>query len=123
MKSEKDNFIIGRIKSVKYAVKGLYLLVTTEHSIMAQLFIAVLLCCLGFYFEIDANQWMFQTIGLGLLLVAESLNTAIEKTLDFIHPYYHKKIGFIKDISAGASVFAAIVLLVIVCVIYIPIVF
>jgi diacylglycerol kinase len=31
----------------------------------------------------------------------EGLNTAIEKMADFIHPD-HQRIGFIKDIAAGA---------------------
>jgi len=53
-------------------------------------------------------------------LVAESLNTAIEKIADFIHPEYHKQIGFIKDISAGAAFFAAIFAVIIGLIIYIP---
>ena len=43
-----------------------------------------------------------------LVLTAESLNSAIEKIADFIHPDFNKKIGFIKDIAAGAVFFAAV---------------
>ena len=50
-----------------------------------------------------------QTLAIGLVLVAESLNTGIEKLADFVHPDYHKKIGFIKDVSAGSSGIAAII--------------
>jgi diacylglycerol kinase (ATP) len=42
------------------------------------------------------------------VLAAEILNTAIEKICDFIHPDFDKRIGFIKDISAGAVVLMAI---------------
>ena len=28
---------------------------------------------------------------------------------DFVHPDYHKKIGFIKDIAAGAPAIAALI--------------
>ena len=42
------------------------------------------------------------------------------KILDFIHPDYHKKIGFIKDVSAGSSGIAAIISLIIAGIIYIP---
>jgi len=38
------------------------------------------------------------------VLSAEILNTAIEKICDFIQPGFDKRIGFIKDISAGAVV-------------------
>lgn len=42
------------------------------------------------------------------VLVAEIFNTAIEKICDIIHPEFDKRIGFIKDISAGAVVMVAI---------------
>ena len=53
-----------------------------------------------------------------LVLTKGSLNTAIEKIADFIHPDHNKKIGFIKDISAGAVFFAAIFALFIIFTIY-----
>ena len=55
-----------------------------------------------------------------MVLIAESLNTAIEKLGDFVHPDYHKKMGHIKDISAGAAFFAAIFAIIIGLIIYIP---
>jgi diacylglycerol kinase (ATP) len=45
---------------------------------------------------------VFQTLVIGLVMSVEGLNTAIEKMADFIHPDYHQRIGFIKDIAAGA---------------------
>ena len=65
-------------------------------------------------------EWILQTLAIGLVLVAESLNTGIEKLADFIHPEYHEKIGFIKDVSAGSSGIAAIISLIIAGIIYIP---
>ena len=41
------------------------------------------------------------------MLGIEGLNTAVEKIADFIHPEFHERIGFIKDIAAGAVFFAA----------------
>ena len=38
-KPAKINFIFGRIRSIKYAAKGGWLLIRTEHSIIAQLII------------------------------------------------------------------------------------
>ena len=63
---------------------------------------------------------MFQTLALGLVLSVESLNTAAEKIADFIHPDYHKRIGFIKDIAAGAVFFAAMAAITIWSIIYLP---
>jgi len=120
MKDLNDGFLKGRLKSFKFALRGMWLLLTTEDSIKAQSFFAVLVIIAGFYFHISANEWMFQLLAIGLVLVAESLNTAIEKMADFIHPDYHKKIGFIKDIAAGGPAFAALFALTIAAIIYIP---
>ena len=120
MKNQQTSFISGRIKSVTYAVKGFYLLITTEHSIMVQLTISALMCILGFYLKISAVEWMFQILAIGLVLTAESLNTAIEAICDYIQPNFDKKIGFIKDIAAGAVTFAALTAVVVGAIIYLP---
>ncbi len=120
MKNPNDNFLRGRIRSLKFALRGAWLLISTEHSIMVQFAIAIIMTIAGFIFNISAVEWMFQLMAIGLVIVAESLNTGIEKLSDFIHPDYHKKIGFIKDISAGAAAIAAIIAIVIGLIIYIP---
>lgn len=120
MKQEKTSFITGRIKSVTYALKGLYLLITTEHSIIAQLILSAVMCIVGFYLDITATEWLFQILAIGLVLTTESLNTAIEAVCDYIQPNFDKRIGFIKDIAAGAVTFAAITAMIIGAIIYLP---
>ena len=120
MKDPNDNFLQGRIRSIKFALRGAWLLITTEHSIMVQFGIAIIMTIVGFIVQLTAIEWMFQLLSIGLVIVAESLNTGLEKLSDFIHPDYHKKIGFIKDISAGAATFAAIIAIIIGLIIYLP---
>jgi diacylglycerol kinase (ATP) len=121
MSFQKDNsFFSGRLKSMKFAFNGAISLIKTEHSIMVQTMLAVLFTAAGFYFEINTTEWLFQILAIGLVLSTESLNTAIEKIADFIHPDYHEKIGFIKDIAAGAVFFAAMTAIAIMATIYIP---
>jgi len=121
MEFEKDNtFFTGRFKSVGFAVKGAIKLITTEHSVMVQFSLAILLVIAGFYFQISATEWMFQTLAIGFVLAIEGLNTAVEKIADFIHPNYHERIGFIKDIAAGAVFFAALTAITIGLIIYVP---
>ncbi|AZA60118.1 diacylglycerol kinase family protein [Chryseobacterium indoltheticum] len=120
MKNVNDGFLKGRAKSLKYTLKGAFLLLKTEHSIMTQSFVGVVFVALGFYFKITKVEWMFQILGFGLILTAESLNTALEKLCDFVHPEYHKKNGFIKDIASGAMTFAVISVLILLTLIYYP---
>jgi diacylglycerol kinase (ATP) len=121
MEFEKDNsFFTGRIKSIGFAFKGAFKLITTEHSVMVQSSIALLLIFAGFVFEISREEWMMQILAFGLVLGIESLNTAVEKIADFIHPEFHNKIGFIKDIAAGAVLFAAFAAIAVGLLIYVP---
>lgn len=121
MEFQKDNtFFTGRLKSVTYAFKGAVKLITTEHSIMVQFSLGILLSIAGFYFNITSTEWLFQTMAIGLVMSIEGLNTAVEKIADFIHPNYHERIGFIKDIAAGAVFFAAITAIIIGLIIYMP---
>lgn len=121
MEFQKDNsFVTGRFKSLGFAAKGAFKLITTEHSVMVQSSIAVLLIIAGFYYNISHEEWLIQTLATGLVLGIEGLNTAVEKVADFIHPSYHEKIGFIKDIAAGAVFFAAMTAIAVGCIIYIP---
>lgn len=121
MDFQKDEkFVSGRIKSLKFAFQGAIKLINSEHSIMLQFSIGILVTILGFYLQISKTEWLFQIFAIGLILSIEGLNTAVEKVADFIHPSYHEKIGFIKDIAAGAVLFAAITAILIGLVIYIP---
>ncbi len=124
MKFEKDETLFsGRLKSISYAVKGAIKLITSEHSIMVQATIAVIMTVAGFYFGINRYEWMMQILVFGLVLSIEGLNTAVEKIADFVHPDYHERIGFIKDIAAGAVFFAALTAIAIGCIIYFPYLF
>ncbi len=120
MKNPNDSFLKGRLRSLKFAFKGAFLLLSTEHSIMVQFTLGIAVTILGFVMDISSAEWMFQLLAVGMILVAESLNTTIEKLCDFVHPDYHKRIGFIKDISAGAAVFAALIAIIIGLIIYVP---
>ncbi|CAN1564316.1 DgkA Diacylglycerol kinase [Flavobacteriaceae bacterium] len=121
MEFQKDNTLLtGRLKSVKFAFLGAVKLITTEHSIMVQFSIGIIMTIAGFYFQITTTEWLFQTMAIGLIMSIEGLNTAVEKIADFIHPNYHERIGFIKDIAAGAVFFAALTAIAIGLIIYIP---
>lgn len=116
----KDGFIKGRLRSFRYAFRGMWWLIRTEHSIMVQLFVALLACIVGALLGLTSTEWILQILAIALVLVAEGLNTAVEKLCDFIHPDFNDRIGRIKDISAGAVTFAALAAVLVGCLIYFP---
>lgn len=115
-----NSYLGKRIKGGGYALKGAYLLLRHEASIQVQAAIGIVMTIAGFYFNISPTEWMFQIFAIGLVLSVEGMNTAAEEIANFVHPDFHKKIGFIKDVAAGAVFFAALTAVIIGCFIYIP---
>ena len=120
---KKNTFLVNRIKSIGYAFKGAYLLITTEASLKVQFGIGVLMTIAGFYFNLSATEWMIQILTIAIIMALEGVNTAIEEIADFIHPEYHKKIGLIKDFAAGAVFIFSIAAIIAGFIIYYPKVF
>lgn len=116
----RDSYLGKRIRGGGYAIKGAWVLIKTEHSIQVQIAITILVTFAGFYFDLTKTEWMFQIFAIGLVLACEGLNSAIEGIADFVHPDFHTKIGYIKDVSAGAVLFAALTAIVIAAFIYFP---
>jgi len=119
----RNSYLGKRIRGGGYAIKGVLILIKSEHSIQVQVIIAILITIAGFYFDISKTEWMFQIISIGLVLSTEGLNTAIEGIADFVHPNFHNKIGYIKDVAAGAVLFASFTAIIIAGFIYISHIF
>ena len=116
----RESFLVNRIKSVGFALKGMFLLLRTESSIKIQFVIAILVTIAGFYFNISPTEWTVQLLAIGLVMGIEGANTAIEKLADYIQPEYDEKIGLIKDISAGAVMIVSILASIVGFIIYVP---
>jgi len=119
----RNNLIRNRIKGIGIAFKGAFLLVRTESSIQIQVVIAILVTLAGFYYEISTTEWLFQVLAIALVLGVEGLNTAIEKMSDYTQPEFDDKIGFIKDVSAGAVMWVSLGAVVTGLIIYLPKIF
>lgn len=53
-----------------------------------------------------------------LVLIAETINTAIEKLCDFVEPKLNEKIGLIKDLAAASVLIAAALAIIVGVLIY-----
>ncbi|CAN5233487.1 diacylglycerol kinase family protein [soil metagenome] len=116
----KNTYLGKRIRGGGYAIKGAWILLKSEPSIQVQAFISIAMTFVGFYFGLTRTEWMFQIFAIGLVLSTEGLNSSIEGIADFIHPDFHTKIGYIKDVAAGAVLFSALTAIIIAAIIYIP---
>ncbi|RMZ58516.1 diacylglycerol kinase family protein [Chryseobacterium nematophagum] len=84
--------------------RGIFLMITTERNFQIELFAFFINLFLIFYLQLSALDTVFILIVSFGVLSAEIFNTAIEKICDLIQPEFDKRIGFIKDIAAGAVI-------------------
>ena len=121
---EKKRFsMIARIKSTNHAWRGLGIFARTTHSFWVQVFFALIAIYLGFKFNISYTEWLFLVLVIGIVFVAETINTAIEIDIDLTSPTYHPYARDTKDVSAGAVLMSAILALIIGIIIFIPKIF
>ena len=73
-----------------------------------------------FYFEITLHEWIAVVCAIGIVIVSEILNTAIEKLTDMVSPEIHPKAKVVKDLAAGAVLMASIVAAVIGLIVFLP---
>jgi diacylglycerol kinase (ATP) len=96
------------IKSFGYAFNGIGYLLKNENNSRYQLAVGVVTIGLGIYMEVSYSEWIILITMIGLILMAEAFNTAIEKLCDIVHPDHHAQIGMVKDIAAGAVLLISI---------------
>lgn len=106
--------------SFKYALQGWRSVFKSQLNFRVQCVLAVSTLLSGWFFDISRTEWLFIFLNIGLVLFAESVNTAIELMVDFISPGYHETAGKIKDIAAGAVTIAAISAFVTGLIIFLP---
>lgn len=100
----------GFNNTFKNARKGFRLVLKSEINLRIHVAIAVLVIFSALFLKFSALEFCILLFVIGLVIVAEMLNTAIEFTLDSIyHNKFSRMVGMAKDISAGAVMFATII--------------
>lgn len=90
------------------ALRGLFMMIKTERNFQIELLAFFVNLFLIFYFKLNYIDTILVLMASFAVLSAEIFNTAIEKICDIIQPDFDKRIGFIKDIAAGAVMLTAI---------------
>ena len=121
MNKESQKFsIVDRLKSFKYAFNGLKLFFINDHNGRVHLFAAIVAVGLSFYLKLSPLEWIAILAVISAVIVAEIINSAIEKLADVISPDYHPKIKIVKDLAAAAVLVAAFLALAVGTIIFIP---
>lgn len=110
----------GRLRSIRYALEGLLLLLKTQYNAWIHLLATIIVVLAGFYYEITATHWAIITLTIISVWVAETLNTAFEYLCDVTNPEFHPLVKKAKDISAGAVLISALGAIIIGLIIFLP---
>ena len=106
--------------SFKYAFQGIKQSYKGEQNLKIHTFIAILVIVFGFFLKISYFEWLVCLILIGLVLMSEFINTAIEYVVDLASPSVHPIDKAAKDTASAGVLMMAIMSAVIGLIIFVP---
>jgi diacylglycerol kinase len=110
----------SRLRSFRYAFKGLASLIRNEHNSRIHFFAAVTAIIAAIILNISTLEWTVIVIVIGMVFMAELLNSSIEAMSDSVRPEFDEGIRKAKDYAAAAVLIAALISLIAGGIIFIP---
>lgn len=104
---EKDIKDSSLFKSFDCALKGIIWVTAGQRNMKLHLLAAVVVIVAVIRFKISILETALIFFAIGLVVVAEMVNTAIEATVDLVTREYNPLAGRAKDAAAGAVLLAA----------------
>lgn len=119
--SEQKRFsLIARIKSSNHAWRGIGIFIRSTHNAWVHIFFSLLAVYLGFTLHISNIEWILIIFAIGFVILAETINTAIEIDINLTSPDYHPYARDTKDVAAGAVLMTVFMACIIGMIIFLP---
>lgn len=96
------------LRSFRFAYEGLIYALSTQRNMKFHFTAALIVLLLALFFDLSRLDILFIILAITLILVAELINTAIEKAVDLAMPELHPIAKIAKDVAAGAVLVTAI---------------
>ena len=109
--------------SFGYAIRGILVAIVTGRNMKIHLLAAILAILTGWWLGINRLEWAIITISIFMVLAAETVNTAVEKTVDLVTRDYHPLAKHAKNMAAGGVLLAAVNAVIIAILIFGPYLF
>ncbi|MBI2051280.1 diacylglycerol kinase family protein [Candidatus Roizmanbacteria bacterium] len=106
--------------SFNHAFFGLRWIFKTQPNFRIHFLLSALSIFGGWYFKISYGEFLTILVLITVGLVVESINTAIEETIDAIHKDWSEAIKLAKDVSAASMLIFAIGSIIVASVIFVP---
>lgn len=108
------------VKSFHYALKGLVKTFQEEQNLKAQSAAGLLALLLAWQLKISRFEWTVLVLVIGLVILMEIVNSAVERVTDVLKPRINGYVKEIKDIMAAAVMLASLVALIVGLIIFWP---
>ena len=108
------------LTSIGHAVDGIWDLVKRENNAKIHLISTLLVILVGLKLEFLAIEWLWISLAVAGVWVAELINSALEKLVDLVSPEEHPLAKKVKDYAAGAVLVMAIWAVFVFCLISLP---
>lgn len=100
---------VGKMfRSFRFAIWGIFSVFRSENNMKVHLLATVCVVGAGVFFRIQAYDWLWIALAVGMVWITEMINTAIEKLVDLCSPNFNPIAGAVKDVAAGAVLIAAL---------------
>ncbi len=120
MRSLFRQFLASRVRSFRYAFQGIATFFRTQVNARIHLLAVIVITGLGFWLKLSPGEWTDIFLCMGLVMVTEAINTALEYLTDLASPDYHPLAGKAKDVAAGAVLLSVMFCGVVWSIIFIP---
>jgi diacylglycerol kinase (ATP) len=101
------------IDSFNNAINGIVYAIKFERNMKIHVTAAVLTLIFSLFYELSRIEFLIICLTIGLVIVCELFNTAVEVIVNIITEVYHPKAKIIKDVAAGAVLVSAFVSLIV----------
>lgn len=98
----------SRIESFQHAFSGLWYMLRTQRNSWIHSTATICVIALGLWLGLSFVQWAILVLTMGLVWMAEFVNTALEAVVDLASPDIHPLARVGKDVGAAAVLVAAI---------------
>lgn len=95
-------------ESFYYAIVGLVSVLISERNMRIHFLAMIVVVIFSFLVSISPFEWALLIITIFMVLIAETINTAVEKTVDLVTDTYHPLAKKAKNIAAGAVLLSAV---------------
>jgi len=100
-------------KNASYALKGIKDLIKTETSFKIELVIAIFLLPVLIFIDVVLLDKIVMFIALMGMLIAEAMNSAIERVVDLVTLDHHIMAGRAKDVGSAVVLLSVVVFVVV----------